>query len=67
MNMKKTLGYGYRLSSESLSKVLTSYYDEISLLSKSIIDVKNQINLNIKNGTISKKSKPKIFKIVIEE
>lgn len=64
--MKKTLGYGYRLSSESLFKAL-SYYTE-NTLHKSKKEVEKQIrdDKNV-HEIIDKKCKTKIFKVTVEE
>lgn len=62
--MKKTLGYGFKLSSESFSKAL-SFYDENSLR-KSRKAVEKDIEQSKKEGWIGKTARPKIFKIVVE-
>ena len=62
--MKKTIGYGYKLNSESLKTAL-EYYPSNSF-SSSIKEVKEEIKVDKKMNTISKNAKIQIFKVVIE-
>ena len=62
--MKKTLGYGYKLSSESLEEGL-SYFSPNSLC-KTKKEVLIQIGRNKIYGTYPKNVKFTIFKVVIE-
>lgn len=64
----KTLGYGYRLSSETVNEVFGYYVTEgSSALHKTIKEVKNAIAHDIETGIISKQSKPRIFRVKAEE
>lgn len=62
--MKKTIGYGYKLSSESITHAL-NFYSE-GWLAKT----KREVLIHIQNdkdmGDIPKNAKPKIFKVVVE-
>lgn len=61
--MKKTLGYGFKLSSESFDDAIKLYCGTF-LDSKR--EVKKEIKNAIKNKDIPKTSKPKIFRVIVE-
>jgi len=62
--MKKTLGYGFKLKSESFEKALALYGPGGYLKSKK--EVLAEIKLARLQGDIGKNSKPKIFKVSVE-
>lgn len=65
---KTVVGYGYRLSSESVEKALRHYIDNHSLkLHKTEGAVSSHIKFDKKMGFIGKSSKPKRFRIIVEE
>lgn len=64
--MKKTLGYGYKLSNESIDYALSFYVKDLELLHTSKEKVEKVVREAKKIGMISKNSKPKIFKVVVE-
>ena len=63
--MKKTLGYGYKLSRESLNDLQLAY-DNWKSLKKTPLQVKRAIKRDKRDCIISERTNPKIFKIVIE-
>lgn len=63
--MKKTLGYGYKLSNESLQQVMQDYYPFDSL-AKSKREILAHIKQDGVNGDIPSNAKPKVFKVVVE-
>lgn len=63
--MKKTLGYGFKLSSESFLKAIGSYYHGGDFV-KSKKEVLAEIKQAKKNGDIPKNSKAKVFRVVVE-
>ena len=60
----KIIGYGYKLSNETVDEAIR-IYGGFDCLSKSKRVVIAEIKKD-KGETISKQSKPKIFKVVIE-
>jgi len=63
--MKKLLGYGFRLSRDNLSNVI--YYYGYLYLDKSKKEVLKGIIYDKKTGMIAKNSKPRIFRVIIED
>lgn len=66
--MKKTIGWRYRLSNESLKSAMDLYggFDFLPK-SKSKRDVYKEIAEAIREGLIPKIAKPIIFKVTIED
>lgn len=67
--MKKTLGYGYKLARESLNKAMSHYgpiEGEEHGFHKTKEEVEKAIQFDKKEGSISKKAKPQVFKVVVE-
>jgi len=62
--MKTTIGYGFRLDSESVEYVLKRYYNGTNL-SSSLDIAKEEFNKAIKLEIIDKDSKPVYFKITM--
>jgi hypothetical protein len=66
--MKKTLGYGYKLSDESLVSALQWYGtpETLEYLLRTKKEVKKQVKFDRNRGLFHKNAKPRIFKVVIE-
>jgi hypothetical protein len=65
VNVKnKTIGYGYKVASESLGNAL-SLYEEFGY-HKSEKEVMKNIEMDRQNGNIGEKEKVTIFKVAIE-
>lgn len=62
--MKKTLGYGWKLSGESLENAIHYFLPDQWLSNKK--EVCDDIKKARQNRDISKNSKPKVFKVVVE-
>jgi hypothetical protein len=62
--MKKTLGYGFKLSTESIEQSMFMYYNGGYLQTKK--EVVKEIKKAKKDKDIPKNAKPKIFKVVVE-
>lgn len=62
--MKKLIGYGYKLGSESLLNAL-EWYSSIKDLRKSKAEVLEDIKKDKENGAYSKNARPRIFKVTI--
>lgn len=65
----KTLGYFFRLSSESIDEALSNYNidKDQRTLNLNLKEVKKDIELSKKSEVISKRAKPKIYKLVVME
>lgn len=64
---QKVLGYGYRLSRESFSDIESTYGMEANSLHHTVESVKRTLSNDKKEGFIGKNSKPKLFRVIIEE
>jgi hypothetical protein len=62
--MKKTLGYGFKLSSESFDQALRLYTPGQWCRNKK--EVLADIKIGQQSGDIPKSAKPKIFKVTVE-
>lgn len=62
--MSKILGYGYKLNSEDITEALRLYDGRFN---KTKQETLNEIFRDKKIGNIPPNSKPKIFKIVLED
>ena len=61
--MKKTIGYGFKLSGESMGHALKIYE---GMFMKTKKEVQHDIRQAKKIGEISKNARPRIFKVVME-
>lgn len=68
MNMKKILGYGYKLRNESILDAIINceYSRGLGDLAKSRKQLLKDIKFDRREGYLSKNAKPKIFKVVVE-
>lgn len=64
--MKLILGYGYKLSNESIKKVISHYYSGLDGLNRTKSAVIKMFNNDKISGEISKNAKLKIFKVTVE-
>jgi len=65
--MRKVLGYGYQIRNESLNHTLMHYNVEPSSLHKSINEMKKTIKYDKEEGIIGAKTKPRLFRVIVEE
>jgi hypothetical protein len=62
--MKKTLGYGFKLANESLTKAFDIY--TVENLCKNKKEVLEDIKRSKEIGEVSKSAKPQIFRVIVE-
>jgi hypothetical protein len=63
---KKILGYGFKLSSESVRDALNYYDLSIKFLCKTRKQTLMDIKKAKEDGCINKTAKPRVFKVVVE-
>lgn len=65
----QTLGFYYRTGSETFKQALAYCHDPVDALGlfRTVSRTRKAIEFDKKQGFISKNSKPKIFKVTIEE
>lgn len=62
--MKKKIGYGFKLSSETWEYALSVYKEGGFCISKK--EVRADIQRGKKSGDIPQKAKPKMFQVIVE-
>lgn len=62
---KKTLGYGFKLSTETF-KLAVAVYGRAGGYCKTRKEVLNDIKIGKKSGNIPKNARPVIFKVTVE-
>lgn len=65
--MKKIVGYAYKMGSETLSRALAHYDVVTDGLHKSLEETKQCFENDKEKGIVGKTTKPKFYRIVVEE
>lgn len=63
--MKKTIGYGFKLPGKDLKEMVKIYFNAGGLCSNRK-EVLEDIKIVREQGALNKKSKPKVFRVIVE-